>query len=149
MHRRTFVALAAALPALGLPRTAVGGTAHVNAEHGVAIRGADAVAYFRGLGPVAGSVAEQVRWRGAVWLFANPEHREAFERDPRRFAPRFGGYCAYTLSQGALGPVDPRAFNIHEGRLYLVRSLEIREIWLKNLAHNIRLAEKHWPAALG
>ena len=149
MNRRTFIALAAASPMLGGASAAFGGSSHIFAEHGVAIRGADTVAYFRGMGAVAGSVAERVRWRGAVWLFAKPEHRELFERDPRRFAPRFGGYCAYTLSQGKLGPADPRAFAIRDGRLYLVRSLEIREAWLANLPRNIARAESYWPEALG
>ena len=149
MNRRSFIGMAASLPVLAGGSAALGGSSPVYTEVGIAIRGADAVAYFRGLGPVAGTVTERVRWRGAVWLFATPEHREAFERDPRRFAPRFGGYCAYTLSQGELAPADPHAFKIHEGRLYLVRSRAIRTVWLKNLTHNIRRAEQHWPSVLG
>lgn len=150
MNRRTFfIALTAASPLLGAATAAFGGSSPVFAENGVAIRGADAVAYFRGMGAVAGTVGERVRWRGAVWLFATPEHREMFERDPRRFAPRFGGYCAHTLAQGALGPADPRAFAIHDGRLYLLRSQRIKKVWLENIAENVALAQSNWPGALG
>jgi hypothetical protein len=149
MDRRRFIGLAAALTTLGATRRALAGTAPVYAENGVAIRGADAVAYFRGMGPVAGTVAEHVRWRGAVWLFSTPEHREAFERDPRAFSPRFGGYCAYMLSQGELGATDPRAYLLRDDRLYLLTSPDIREVWMDNLEQNIKLAEDNWPKMLG
>ena len=149
MHRRTFLALAAAAPALAYAPPALAGNAPVFAENGIAIRGADPVAYFEGAGPVAGSVTEHVRWRGAVWLFASRENRETFERDPRRFAPRFGGYCAYSLSQGRLEPSDPRAYTLRKGRLYLVSSFKARRTWLDNLDQNIRRAEVHWPSVLG
>jgi hypothetical protein len=149
MDRRRFIASSAALLSLACTSPARAGQAHVFTENGVAIRGADAVAYFRGLGPVAGTISERVRWRGAVWLFATREHRDAFERDPRRFAPRFGGYCAYTLSQGALAPIDPRAYKVHRGRLYLLHSREKRTAWMRNLERNIKLAEENWPGALG
>jgi hypothetical protein len=148
MDRRSFIALAASVTAFAWAPRAFAGHSPVFVENGIAIRGADTVAYFDEGGPVAGLVSERVRWRGAVWLFGSQEHREAFEWDPRRFAPRFGGYCAYTLSQGRLAATDPRAFAIHEGRLNLISSLEDREAWLKNLDQNIKLAELNWPSAL-
>ena len=148
MHRRTFLELTLALPVLFAGTGAVAGHPPVYAENGIAIRGADSVAYFQGMGAVAGSISERVMWRGATWLFANRKHREMFEGDPRRFAPRFGGYCAYTLSQGILAPSDPRAYAVHGGRLYLLSSLKERKTWQENLAKNISLAERHWPAAL-
>jgi hypothetical protein len=149
MNRRKLLLAAVGLPLLLQPAMVSAGRAPVYAESGIAILGADPVAYFRGEGPVAGTVNERVMWRGAVWLFANRQNREAFERDPRHFAPRFGGYCAYTLSQGALAPTDPRAYKIHRGRLYLMTSLHARETWKKNLELNIKRAEKYWPIALG
>ena len=148
MHRRNFLELTLALPVLFAGTAAVAGHPPVYAENGIAIRGADPVAYFRGMGAVAGSISERVMWRGATWLFAARKHREMFEGDPRRFAPRFGGYCAYTLSQGSLAPSDPRAYALHGDRLYLLSSLQKRETWSKNLAQNIRVAGRHWPTAL-
>lgn len=149
IDRRHFLGSTAAL---ALAATAVplhAGRAPVYAENGVAIRGADPVAYFLGHGAVAGSTQQRVRWRGAWWLFARRENREAFEFDPHRFAPRFGGYCAYTMSQGGLSPTDPHAFHIHDDRLYLVRSTAIKGLWMRELAYNIKMAERHWPHALG
>ncbi len=149
MHRRSFINMALAVPLISFGERALAGRAPVFAENGIAIRGADPVAYFRGMGAVAGSISERVMWRGATWLFSSREHREMFEGDPRRFAPRFGGYCAYTLSQGALAPSDPRAYAVHSGRLYLMHSMTKREAWRQDHATNIKLAERHWPGALG
>lgn len=148
MNRRSFLAAAAALPVFARARQSRAGSAPVFSEHGVAIRGADPVAYFQGRGPLAGTIAERVRWQGAVWLFATSANREAFERDPRRFAPRFGGYCAYTLSQGRLAPSDPAAFAIYRDRLYLLENDAKRRAWLQDPRSNIRKAEAHWPNAL-
>lgn len=148
MQRRSFLIMALSLPVLSLATEAGAGSAPVFAENGIAIRGADPVAYFRGMGPVAGTISERVMWRGATWLFASREHREMFEGDPRHFAPRFGGYCAYTLSQGGLAPSDPRAYAIHRERLYLMRSLDLRDTWKQNFARYIIMAERHWPRAL-
>jgi hypothetical protein len=138
------------LTTCSLPFLAAGGPARakseaVYAEDGIAIRGADAVAYFQGKGAVAGTVRERVRWHGAFWLFSSSANREAFEREPRRFAPRFGGYCAYTLSQGRLAASDPRAYALHGGRLYLMHSVADRKSWTENLDRNVRLAEAYWP----
>ncbi len=134
---------------IAAPGIASAGPASVFTQEGIAIGGADPVAYFVGHSAVAGSATESVMWRGATWLFACRENREVFERDPRRYSPRFGGYCAYTLSQGKLAPTDPRAFAVLDGRLYLLDSLEIRDIWQRNLAQNIKLARMHWRDAFG
>ncbi len=104
MDRRRFLSLAAAGAVVAGSGPVFAGPAPVFAVNGVAIRGADPVAYFRGQGAVAGSATESVIWRGAAWLFSQRENRELFEGDPRKFAPLFGGYCAYTLSQGELAP---------------------------------------------
>jgi hypothetical protein len=149
LSRRDFVTLALAGPLVLRASSAWAGSAPVYAEDGIAIRGADTVAFFLGAGPLAGSVSEPVRWRGAIWLFATRRNRELFELDPRRYAPRFGGYCAYSLSQGGLVPSDPHAYAIHEGRLYLLQSVEKRRIWRDDLVRNIRLAERNWKVALG
>jgi hypothetical protein len=145
LTRRHAILCTAALPGLLAGGPALAKASPVFAEDGIAIRGADAVAYFRGMGAVAGTVRERVRWHGAFWLFSTRENREAFERDPRRFAPRFGGYCAYTLSQGRLAASDPRAYTLHEDRLYLLNSVTDRKVWMEHLKRNIRWAEAHWP----
>ncbi|KIQ69042.1 YHS domain-containing (seleno)protein [Wenxinia marina] len=96
-----------------------------------------------------GSAAHRLMWRGAVWHFASAANLAAFEGDPVRFAPRYGGYCAFALARGALAPTVPDAFTIHEGRLYLNYSLGIRSLWQADLQGHIRAADGHWPQILG
>jgi hypothetical protein len=123
--------------------------ASVFARDGVAIGGADAVAYAREGVHVAGQADHALRWHGAVWLFSSLANRDAFEMNPRGFAPRFGGYCAYTLSQGALADSDPQVFVLHDGGLYLMRDRESRDLWLRDPARHAAEARHHWTLLRG
>lgn len=148
-NRRTFIAglclSPIAAPFLGLrARPAAAGPAAVFAEQGVAIRGADAVAYFRQAAYVPGRSDIGLRWHGAVWLFSSLENRDAFEMNPRGLAPRFGGYCAYTLAQGGLVDSDPQAFALHGDGVYLMHDLAKRDLWLQDAALMIDLATRNW-----
>ena len=121
----------------------------VAAVGGVAAGGYDVVAYFTQGEPVPGDPAHALKWRGAVWLFASAESQLAFEMNPRAYAPRFGGYCAFALSQGRLALADPAAFAIHEGRLYLAHSPAVLDRWRADPARFIDAARAEWPAVLG
>jgi YHS domain-containing protein len=120
----------------------------VYAELGVAIDGADPVAYFDGKGPVIGS-DHGLMWRGATWYFASARHAALFEADPKAYAPQFGGYCAYAASRGYLAPTVPEAWALHKGRLYLNASLRARSLWLQDPEGNIAKGRANWPAILG
>ena len=86
----------------------------------VAIKGYDAVAYFTMGEAVKGSDEIAQSWLGATWHFANEEHREAFAKNPIKFAPQYGGYCAIGVSLGRrVIDIDPEAWRIVEGKLYL------------------------------
>ncbi len=115
---------------------------------GVAISGFDAVSYFDEAKPRLGNADHSLMWKGAIWHFATAENRELFERNPRAYAPQFGGYCAYAMILGQLSSTDPDAWKIVNNRLYLTHSPQIERIWAKNEAENIALAENHWPAVL-
>ena len=115
---------------------------------GFAIRGYDPVAYFEAATPTKGDDAFQHRWMGATWLFASQENRDAFAAEPERFAPRFGGYCAYAVSRGSTASTDPEAWRIVDGRLYLNYSRRIQSKWLKDVPGNIAKAEANWPGVL-
>ncbi len=147
--RRAFLAQAALLPALALARPARAAEPEIFARMGIAIGGADPVGYFTEGGPGGGSAAQALMWRGAVWHFASERHRTAFEMDPTAYCPRFGGYCAWAMAQGYLAPTVPEAWTIHEGRLYLNASLDVRQRWLRDIPGNIAKAEANWPAVLG
>ncbi len=115
---------------------------------GAAIAGYDAVSYFNDGTPVRGQPEYAVMWKGAEWHFASAENREAFERNPRAFAPQFGGYCAYAMAMGSLSSTDPKAWQVVDGRLYLTHSPAIERIWSEDPAEYIRMADAHWPLVL-
>ena len=115
---------------------------------GGAIRGYDAVAYFTERRPVEGTSAHRFEWMGATWSFASAENRAAFEAEPEKFAPRYGGYCAWAVSQGYTASIDPKAWRIIDGALYLNYSLGVQKRWEKDIPGNIAKAEVNWPRLL-
>lgn len=134
----------AAVPVLAAePAPAV----HADA-HGVAIGGYDPVAYFTQGRPVMGSAAFAHRWNGAVWRFASAEARDRFAADPEAFAPRFGGYCAWAVSQNYIAPGDPLVWRIVDGRLYLNFNARAKELWEADLAGAIARGNANWPTVL-
>ena len=93
---------------------------HVNkTSDGVAIKGYDPVAYFADRKPVKGSREFEYFWMGAKWRFSTAGHKDLFIKDPDKYAPKYGGYCAYAVSQGTTADIDPDAWKIVDGRLYL------------------------------
>lgn len=115
---------------------------------GAAVSGYDTVAYFVKGQAIPGRPDIEVEWKGAVWRFASLENRRRFEANPRAYAPQYGGYCAYALSKGHLANTDPRAWKIVNGRLYLVHSLALFKVWLRDIPGNLALSDANWPDAL-
>ncbi len=115
---------------------------------GVAMSGYDAVSYFKEGHPRPGQPEFSLMWKGAIWHFATAQNRDQFERNPRAFAPQFGGYCAYGMAMGQLSSTDPASWKIVDDRLYLIHSPEIEKVWVEDEAHNIALAQQHWPTVL-
>jgi YHS domain-containing protein len=118
--------------------------AAVNATDGIAIKGYDPVAYFDQGQPVPGTTGYQYEWMGAKWLFSSKKNLDAFKDDPEKYAPQYGGYCAYGVSKGQKADIDPAAWTVHEGKLYLNFSPQVRFIWSRNLQPNIQTADKNW-----
>ena len=146
LTRRSLIGLLAATPLLARPAFAA--TPEVYADSGFAIRGTDPVAYFRTGGPVRGSDAHMLMWRGATWAFTSAENMSAFEMDPEAYAPQYGGYCAYAVSQGYTASTDPDAWTIHEGKLYLNYSISVRSRWERDIPGHIAQADANWPGVL-
>ena len=114
-------------------------------KNGVAIEGTDPVAYFREAKFVRGNSQFKHEWNGAIWHFSSSQNRDLFVANPEKYAPQYGGYCAYAVSQGYVAPVDPAAWTIVDGKLYLNFSLEVRDLWAKDIPGNIAKADKNWP----
>lgn len=116
----------------------------VNANDGFAVKGYDTVAYFTAGVPTKGSPEYEYRWQGAIWRFANRKHLDMFKSDPARYAPQYGGYCAYAVSRGRTASISPKAWKIVDNKLYLNHSLA-QGSFEKDVAGAIRKADKHWP----
>jgi YHS domain-containing protein len=150
IRRRQILTAAAIAPvALALPRGAHAAEPRVFQSRAGTINGIDPVAYFDGNGPVTGSADFTHDWDGATWFFANASNRDAFAAEPERFAPVFGGYCAFAASRGYLAPTIPEAWSIYDERLFLNANLRARELWTAELPDVIAQGEANWPAILG
>jgi hypothetical protein len=148
VRRKAFVIVAAAI--LVLPLVAhTRPKAAINADsRELAVKGFDVVAYATNRAAVLGRPEFEHRWKGVVWRFANALHRDQFERDPARYAPQFGGYCAWAVSRGYTADVDPEAWKIVDGKLYLNYSKRVQQMWEQDVAGNIAKAVANWPAVL-
>lgn len=127
------------------PAIAEAGTFYNVTWRGVAVKGYDPVAYFTDEKPVKGKQMYELEWQGARWRFANDRNRETFRADPERYAPRYGGYCAYGIAVGGLYNIKPEAWSIVDGRLYLNKNLEVRETWKQDIPGYIERADANWP----
>jgi len=114
-------------------------------DNGLAIRGFDAVAYHFLRTPRRGDARFTQHWRGAAWRFATAAHAAAFAADPERFAPAYGGFCAWAVAQGYTAPIDPAAWAVFDGRLYLNYDPSIQRRWERDIPGHIARADRNWP----
>ncbi len=114
----------------------------------LAVGGYDPVAYFSEGRPVEGSEAFELEHRGATWRFASATNRDAFRADPDRYAPQYGGYCAWAVSQGYRAKGDPAHWKVVDGRLYLNYNGDVQRRWEQDIPGNIRAADINWPGVL-
>ncbi len=112
---------------------------------GLAIEGYDAVSYFTDGKAVKGSKEYEHSWQGATWRFASAAHRDAFAADPGKYAPQYGGYCAYAVAQNTTASIDPQQWTVHQGKLYLNYDRKIQATWLEDMAGYIAKADQNWP----
>jgi YHS domain-containing protein len=121
-------------------------SAEISSRSSKAIDGYDPVSYFKEGGPVKGNKEFTYKWKGADWLFSSKQNLDTFAGNPEKFAPQYGGWCAYACSYGRKAPGDPNAWKIVDGKLYLNKSLEIREKWIEDQGQRIVEADKNWPS---
>ena len=141
------IGIAAAIGAFSLRRA--DGVEPVNKDKGgLALRGYDAVAYFREGAAAEGRAEFAHEWNGARWLFKSAENRDAFARDPGAYAPQYGGYCSYAVAHGYTADADPQAWRIVGGRLYLNYNVEVRKLWEQDIPGFLQKSEQNWPRFL-
>ena len=145
-----FISLARALFGLAVATfagsAAQAGSPIYGAAKGPALGGHDTVAYFTDGVPLAGDARYTAEWNGATWRFASEAHRDLFKADPERYAPQYGGYCAYAMSGGAFSPGDTKRWRIEDGKLYLNANVFAQTLWESNIPRRILDANRHWPA---
>lgn len=108
---------------------------------GVAIRGYDTVAYFKDSKPVPGKDEFVTEWMGAKWKFASQEHLDLFKADPTKYAPQYGGYCAYGIAKDNVVKIEPDQWTIADGKLYLNFDADIQKKWKSDQASYIKQAD--------
>ena len=146
--------------------TALGNRANINADaatpvmlaqgsrpffyqaNGIAIGGTDPVAYFRQGKAVAGSPQFTHSWGNATWQFSSAANRDLFANNPEGYAPQYGGYCAWAVSQGYTAATDPNAWRIVNGKLYLNYNRRVQRSWERDIPGHIDRANRNWPGVL-
>lgn len=114
----------------------------------VALSGYDAVAYFTQGKAIKGDQKYAVSYNGADFHFANAKDAAVFKAAPAKYAPQFGGYCAWAVSQGYTAPGDPQVWKVVDGKLYVNFNKEVGERWSKDIPGYIAAANKNWPTVL-
>jgi len=127
-------------PTAAPPRVLV----NVDAD-GVGLGGNDPLGYVLDQAAVAGDAAQASAFGGATYHFASAEHKATFDADRARYAPQFGGYCAFAASQNRLSPSDPEVFVIHGGQLLMFTNQDFLDQFNKDPAGNKQKADANWP----
>ena len=115
-------------------------------KDGAALRGYDPVAYFSEGKPVKGLPQHQAGYKGSTFHFASKANQDAFAANPAKYAPQYGGYCAFGVSGGYKAAIDPAAFTIVEGKLYLNYNRDVQKKWAADIRGYVAKADKNWPA---
>jgi len=113
-----------------------------------AIGGYDTVAYFTEGKPVKGSTKYVTTYQGATWRFSSQENLDKFSANPEKYAPQYGGYCAYAVSRNTTASIKPEYFTVHQGKLYLNYNKGVYKRWIKDKSKHITRANKNWPEVL-
>ena len=130
-----------------LSSLAIGGDIAINKNwRSIAIKGYDPVAYFTMGKAVKGSSKYETKWQDARWRFSSQEHKDLFDNSPDKYAPRFGGFCAGGIALGQRAPINPKAWVIIEGKLYLNYDKKARDDMAASPDATIELANENWKS---
>jgi YHS domain-containing protein len=114
----------------------------------LAVGGYDPVAYFQTSQPVAGVKTYEYAYKGATWRFATAANLAAFKASPDKYAPQYGGYCAWAVSQGYTAKGDPKVWKIVDGKLYLNYNTDVQKKWEKDIPGLVAKGDTNWPKVL-
>jgi YHS domain-containing protein len=111
---------------------------------GVALKGFDPVSYFVDAKPSQGMEKFMAKHDGATYLFASEKNRDAFVASPEKYAPQYGGYCAYGAAKGGKFDIDPMAYTVIDGKLYLNKNKDVQKLWSADVPGFISQADRNW-----
>ena len=113
-----------------------------------AIDGYDAVAYFTESKAIIGKPEFSTQWNGAQWRFASAANLAEFQAQPEKYAPQFGGYCAFAVGSGYTAKSDPQAWHVEGGKLYLNFDSSVQAQWMAQRGELIAAGERNWPGVI-
>ncbi len=116
-------------------------------RNNLAAGGYDAVSFHTG-NPVKGSAKLSTLWSGAKWQFSSLVNKESFLSDPEKYAPAYGGYCAWAIANRKLAKGSPKHWTVKDGRLYLNFNAKIKTRWLAGADEFITKGDENWPEIL-
>ncbi len=123
-----------------------GGKTLVNVDKtGLGLKGYDPVGYFIENRPVMGNPQFTSFYNGVRYQFASPANKAAFDANPGKYEPQFGGFCAYAASEGKTAKIEPDAFEVLNGRLLLQYDKDVREMFNKDPQGRLKKADNNWP----
>lgn len=143
---KTLFSAAAISSSLLLGSLAHAANIEVNANsNDIAIKGYDPVSYFVDSKPMQGSSEFTAAYNDAIYQFSSAEHRDTFQTNPEKYAPQYGGFCAFGVTKERKFDTDPTAWRISDGKLYLNLNKNVQKVWLKDVPGNIASADNIWP----
>jgi len=145
MKMLTSIRNIAAIAGLLVASTSFAGVDTETDANGVILAGHDAVAYFTQHAPVEGLASISAVHNGAIYRFSSEKNRDMFVANPERYAPQYGGFCAYGTALGKKFEVDGKAFEVVNGKLYVNKNKEVYRIWMEDKTPNISKASNIWP----
>ncbi len=113
---------------------------------GKAIRGYDPVAFFTLSKPVPGVDSLTYAWDGTTWYFSTRQNLDSFKTHPEKYAPQYGGYCAYGAAMGHKAPTETDTWSVVEDKLYFNYNQKVKDLWTKDQSSLIKKADQQWPA---
>ncbi len=152
MNRRSFLAVTAstaAFFALAGRSAFASDPIFTGLVPGVAVAGYDTVAYFTKGMETKGDEAFKTTYMDVEWRFSSQENLDMFVANPEKYAPQYGGYCAFAASKGYLAKGDPEAWTVYEGKLYLNFNKDVRTLWKQDIPGNIEKANANFPGLIG
>lgn len=114
----------------------------------VAVSGYDVVTYFSNQQPIKGDSRYSIEYKDAEWHFSSAENLQLFKQDPEKYAPQYGGYCAWAAAYNKTAKGDPLQWALHDGKLYLNYNADIKAKWLADRDNLIKKADEHWPSLI-